>query len=76
MVVTFTCHGTMLRSTLESLTFGKILHPEAAETLRLLRERLAGASDDAHLIQILCVKEMSALLSMLVVAAFKSKKLA
>jgi len=76
MVVTITCHGTMQRSMPMSSTFGKILPPEAAETLKMLREERAGVSDNAHLIEMLCVKELNALSPMLLVAAFKSQKLA
>jgi len=64
----------MPKSTHESSTFGKILRPEAAETLKMLLEPLAGVSDIAHLTQMRCAKEADVPLLMLLGVAFKRKK--
>jgi len=68
-----TCHGMMLTSMPVGSASGQMFLPEAAETLKPLRERSAGILEVAHLTKMLFVKEMNAPWLMLLNVAFTSQ---
>lgn len=73
-MVISTCLGVMPKNMCQSSPFGKTLRPEAAETLKMLLEPLAGVLDIAHLTQMRCAKEADVPLLMLLGVAFKRKR--